>query len=101
MQVNCRLVQISISVPFIGRMQRLLEAFMSNSATEATNKKKFSSGFEPKAFRINDALKLLSISRSHLYGLALKGELRLIKVGNRTLIPATEIERLVNGGAND
>ena len=72
---------------------------MSNSTIEVTNKKKFSPELEPKAFRINDALRRLSISRSHLYQLALRGELRIVKIGSRTLIPATEIERLVNGGA--
>lgn len=71
---------------------------MSNSAAEATNQKNNASELEPKAFRVNDALRLLSISRSHLYGLALKGELRIVKVGNRTLIPAAEIERLIGGG---
>lgn len=72
---------------------------MSNSATEATSRKNNASKLEPKAFRVNDALRLLSISRSHLYGLVMKGKLRIVKVGNRTLIPATEIERLINGGA--
>jgi excisionase family DNA binding protein len=42
---------------------------------------------------------MLPISRSHLYSLALKGEVRLIKVGNRTLLPASELERLLSGGS--
>ena len=79
-------------------MGRLLEAYMSDCAPEATGKKSSASGLEPRAFTVNDTLKLLSISRSHMYQLALKGQLRIVKIGNRTLIPATEIERLINGG---
>lgn len=50
---------------------------------------------QPMAYTIEHGCKLLSISRSHVYQLASKGLIRLIKVGNRTLIPRSEIERLV------
>lgn len=56
--------------------------------------KKVVSNFEPLAYRINDACQILQISRSHLYELIARGEIRLIKIGCRSLIPATEIERL-------
>lgn len=54
---------------------------------------------EPRAFRVNQACKMLSISRSHLYALAAKGELRLVRLGSRTLVPAVEINRLLGEGA--
>lgn len=66
-------------------------------ASEVTgNKKSFS--FEPRAYRINDACQILQISRSHLYELIARGKIRLIKIGCRSLISATEIQRLLNGG---
>jgi excisionase family DNA binding protein len=71
---------------------------MSDHSTEPTGKRANASGLEPRAFTVNDTLKLLSISRSHMYQLAIKGQLRIVKIGNRTLVPATEIERLINGG---
>jgi excisionase family DNA binding protein len=53
------------------------------------------SAARPRARRVNDACKALSISRSHLYNMAAKGEIRLIHIGNRTLVPETEIDRLL------
>ncbi len=49
----------------------------------------------PMAYRITDACTLLSISKSHLYDLAAEGQLRLVKLGGRSLVPASEIARLV------
>lgn len=54
---------------------------------------------EPQAFRVNSACALLQISRSTLYLLAARGELRLIKVAGRTLVPASEIRRLLGEAA--
>jgi excisionase family DNA binding protein len=68
---------------------------MSIAAPEVTGKKSADSNMlSPRCFRINDACKLLSISRSHLYDLIAAGEVRLVKIGNRSLIPASEIARL-------
>lgn len=47
------------------------------------------------AYRIPDACRALSISRSHLYDLASKGRLRLVKIGGRTVVPTTEIARIL------
>jgi excisionase family DNA binding protein len=66
---------------------------MSIVTHEITNKKA-ESNFEPRAYRINDACQILQISRSHLYELISRGEIRLIKIGGRSLIPATEVARL-------
>ena len=48
-------------------------------------------GFKPAA-----AAAQLSISRSNLYTLINKGELRVVKIGHRTVVPATEIDRLLD-----
>jgi excisionase family DNA binding protein len=53
----------------------------------------------PLAYTIKDACRLLSISRSHLYDLAAQRKLRFVKVGARTLVPASEISRLLSGEA--
>lgn len=50
---------------------------------------------EPMAYRINDACKALSVSRSHLYALAAKGEIKFTRIGNRTLVSMSEIRRLL------
>jgi excisionase family DNA binding protein len=55
--------------------------------------------FKPRARRINDACAALGVSRSHLYNLAGEGKLRLVRIGNRTVVPESEIDRLL-GEAN-
>lgn len=50
---------------------------------------------EPLVFRINDACRALSLGRSTLYKLIAEGKLRSINIAGRTLIPRTEIERLI------
>jgi excisionase family DNA binding protein len=49
----------------------------------------------PSAWRVNDALLQLGISRATLYKLVNKGEIRLVRIGGRSLIPDSEIRRLL------
>jgi excisionase family DNA binding protein len=53
----------------------------------------------PDAWRVNDALRQLSVSRATLYKRANNGEIRLARIGGRTLVPDAEIKRLVGEGA--
>ena len=55
----------------------------------------------PDAWRVNDALrcKPSSVSRATLYKMANSGEIRLARIGGRTLVPDAEIQRLVGEGA--
>jgi excisionase family DNA binding protein len=46
---------------------------------------------------VNDALLQLGISRATLYKMAGNGEIRLARIGGRTLVPDSEIARLVGG----
>ncbi|NLH80108.1 MAG: helix-turn-helix domain-containing protein [Phyllobacteriaceae bacterium] len=46
---------------------------------------------------MNDACKALSLGRSTIYKLINEGKLKSITIAGRTLIPRTEIERLVSG----
>lgn len=47
------------------------------------------------AYSLNEAAQSLGLSRRTIYTLADRGKLSLIKVGKRRLVPATELERLV------
>ena len=52
------------------------------------------------AYTIEDAGELLGgISRNTVYRLNAAGKIRFIKVGGRTLVPHTEILRVLEGGA--
>jgi excisionase family DNA binding protein len=52
-----------------------------------------------RARRINPACGALGISRSHLYALAKRGRIRLVRLGGRTVVPESEIERVLREGA--
>ena len=50
---------------------------------------------QPVAYTMTEACRLLGgISRTHIYKLIGDGEIRRVKLGRRSLIPASEIERL-------
>lgn len=53
---------------------------------------------EPLLFKVNDAAKMLSRSRSGLYDLAAAGKVRLVRIGCRSYVPREELLRLA--GAN-
>ena len=81
-------------------------SFLANneSASEASPPKRTrvrapSPWRRPDAWRVNDALRQLSISRATLYKMVKNGDLRLAKVGGRTVVPDSEIMRLVGEGA--
>lgn len=48
---------------------------------------------------VPETMKVLRISRSTLYALMASGTIRRTKVGGRTLIADTEIERLLTSGS--
>ena len=53
---------------------------------------------QPRAHSFRDAERILGISRSTLYRLEAANNIRLLRIGRRTLIPADEIERLIKEG---
>ncbi len=54
------------------------------------------------AYRIEEAAKALCLGRTTLYRLIREGKLKVIKVGKRTLISASELEAfLAEGGTNE
>ena len=52
-----------------------------------------------KARRVNDACRAIGIGRSTLYKLAADDKIKLVRILGRTLVPESEIERLVKEGA--
>jgi excisionase family DNA binding protein len=48
------------------------------------------------AYPIKQACQMLSIGRTSLYEMVKKGELKLIKIAGRTLVPRSEIVRLTS-----
>lgn len=46
------------------------------------------------AYRVDEACHALGIGRTSLYELVKSGELKLIKIAGRTLVPHSELERL-------
>ncbi len=74
---------------------------MRSSTATKTKDETLSNSYQPRrlARRIPDACAALQISRSHLYELAKEGKIKLVKIGDRTLVPEAELERLANEGA--
>lgn len=54
---------------------------------------------ERLAYRVDDACKAIGISRSKLYELVKSNELRIVRVGGRSVIPASALMALLEGGA--
>ena len=53
----------------------------------------------PKARRVPEACKALGISKALLYKLAAENKIRLVHIAGRTVVPESEIDRLVAEGA--
>ncbi len=51
---------------------------------------------ETITYRVNDACRALGIGRTLIYSLIADGQIRAIKIAGRTLIPKSEIDRLVS-----
>ena len=55
----------------------------------------------PAAFSIDEAARQLSIGRSSVYALIKTGDIRIVKIGRRTIIPAAEIARIISSDRRD
>lgn len=52
---------------------------------------------ERLAYSINEASRATSLGRTRLYQLIADGRLQVVKIGNRTLIPAPALHKLLEG----
>ena len=55
----------------------------------------------PLARSVDDAARAIGISRSFIYKLARLGSLRLTKIGNRTVILESELDRLLTNNERE
>lgn len=56
----------------------------------------------PIAYRIEDAARALGVGRTTIYRLIRDGKLRIVKVGKRSLITASELQSFLSeGGTNE
>lgn len=53
----------------------------------------------PMAYRVDEAAENLGLCRATIYNLIARGELRAVKIGRATRIPASELERLLASDA--
>ena len=51
------------------------------------------------SYTINEACRVTGLGRTKIYGLILSGDLKLKKIGRRSLIPAESLHKLINEGA--
>ncbi len=54
---------------------------------------------QPLVYRINDFCNVIGLSRTSIYELIKDGKLKSVKIAGRTLIPATEAQRLLSEAA--
>jgi len=47
------------------------------------------------AYRVPEAASQLGVSKAHLYNLIARGDLRAVKIGAATRIPASELARML------
>jgi excisionase family DNA binding protein len=53
----------------------------------------------PFAYRVKDFCARIGISPSTFWKLVSRGEIRVIRIGGRTLVPAAEVSRILSGEA--
>ncbi len=54
--------------------------------------------FERKTYRIEDAGKMLGLGKNASYKAAHKGEIPVIKIGNRLFVPKAAFDRMLEQG---
>lgn len=55
---------------------------------------------ERRGYSVDETAKIIGCGRVTVYELIKQGRLRRVKVGARTIIPMSEIEKLLNGDDN-
>lgn len=55
----------------------------------------------PRAFwTVKEFGEITGTCKAHVFNMIRRGELRAVKLGSATRIPASEVDRLTNGGAS-
>jgi excisionase family DNA binding protein len=53
----------------------------------------------PRTYRIEEAAQLLGVGRNQAYEAAKRGQLPVIKIGKRLLVPRAALDRMLSGEA--
>ena len=56
---------------------------------------------ERRTYTVEEAARILGISRSSAYEAARKGEIPTIRIGKLLRVPAAQLDRLLEGGTSD
>ena len=78
--------------PLTGRVRT--NSFAPSKTTTVLVMAQTNSTSEKFTYTVSDACAALGIGRTSLYALAKSGELNLVKIAGRTLVPRSELERL-------
>lgn len=73
----------------------LPEALRADPAPEAPAVRQLPAGIRPAAWRVPEACRLMGISKTTLYELIKRGEVRVKKLGRVTLVTDAEISRVL------
>jgi excisionase family DNA binding protein len=63
----------------------------------ATMERKESESLERRGYSPAEAARIVGCGRTKMYDLIKEGRVRIVKIGARTIIPKSEIDRLLNG----
>ncbi len=63
----------------------------------ATMVRKESDSLERRGYSPAEAARIVGCGRTKVYDLIKEGRIRPVKIGTRTIIPKSEIDRLLNG----
>lgn len=63
--------------------------------SNVTRQKPIACDTQRQAWRVKEFCDAVRISRSHFYELVKRGEIRVVKLGDRTLVPDSERARLL------
>jgi excisionase family DNA binding protein len=86
--------------PFCGRPQRNLGCMTTNSAFTFTPSSTASTSPDRLVFTVAEAGQILGISRAFAYELVARGELPVIRLGRRRLVPKVALLALVGAGGS-
>jgi len=52
---------------------------------------------ERQGYNVGESARIVGCGRTKIYDLIKEGRIRVVKIGARTIIPKSEIDRLLNG----
>jgi len=88
----------SFTVPLIARCPRCQRELLSADLPVDLVRRPIEPAAATRLLNMRDVADRLGISRSTVYALVGRGELRVIRIGRRVLVPAPELKRFIQDG---